>query len=87
MPPELFVEEDVVTVGGDLKFSRDVQGLKERGSQGSERWWKLACVGFFCFVCLVLFSYLPSGDLPMGLSLPSPVFSFSVGSWGRKGNL
>lgn len=55
MPPELFVEEDVVTVGGDLKFSHGVQGLKERGSQGSERWWKLACIGFFCFV---LFSFV-----------------------------
>ena len=49
MPPELFVEEDVVTVGGDLKFSRGVQGLKERGSQGSERWWRLACIWFFFF--------------------------------------
>ena len=75
-----------MTVGGDLKFSRGVQGLKERGSQGSERWWRLACIWFF-FFGLVLFSYLPLADLPMSRSLPSPVFSFSVGSWGREGNL
>lgn len=49
--PELFVEEDAVTVGGDLKFSRGVQDLKERGSQGSERWHRLACIiQYFVFL-------------------------------------
>ena len=49
--PELFVEEDAVTVGGDLKFSRGVQDLKERGSQGSERWHRRACIiQFFVFL-------------------------------------
>lgn len=31
------MEEDCVSVGGDLKFSRGVHDLKGRGSQGSER--------------------------------------------------
>ena len=77
MPPELFVEEDVVTVGGDLKFIRGIQGLKERRSQGSERWWRLACISFVFFFCLVLF-YLPSADLPMGHPL---LAQFSVSQW------
>lgn len=85
MPPELFVEEDVVTVGGNLKFIRGIQGLKERGSQGSERWWRLACISFvFFWFSFVLSSF---SRFAYGSSLASPVFSFPVGSWGREGNL
>lgn len=57
-----------MTVGGDLKFSRGVQGLKERGSQGSERWWRLACICFFffwfSFVFLSSFGRFAYGSIP-----------------------
>lgn len=76
--PELFVEEDAVTVGGDLKFSRGVQDLKER--EPGLREVAQTCVynSVFC---------LPSADLPMGHPFLAQSFSFPVGSWGREGNL
>ena len=58
----------------------------DEGARAQRGGGDLTVSGFFSFG-LVLFSYLPLADLPMGRSLPSPVFSFTVGSWGREGNL
>lgn len=48
---ECFVEEGMVSVDGDYKFSPGVQDLKGRRNKGSERHHRLVCIiQFFCFV-------------------------------------